>query len=68
MRTTLEIDADLLAQVVDATGASTKRRAIETALKEFLRSEHQRALCQLIGNYDDYGLSLDDLERMRDDH
>jgi Arc/MetJ family transcription regulator len=65
MRTTLDIDADLLDQVMQVTGANTKRKAFEIALREFLRGKQRQELSDLIGNYEDFTLSLDDLEQMR---
>ena len=40
MRTTLDIDGDLLNKVVDATGEKTKSAAVNAALKEFIRRKH----------------------------
>jgi len=65
MRTTLEIDADLLKKIIKNTGVKTKKKAVEIAMKEFLRAKRREELCQLIGNYEDFSLSLEELERMR---
>jgi len=65
MRTTLDIDADLLEKVVKATGKTSKKKAIETALEEFLRARRREELGALIGNYEDFALTLEELERMR---
>jgi len=65
MRTTLDIDAKLLENIVKATKAPTKKKAIEVALKEFLRARHRKELCKLIGNYEEFALTLEELERMR---
>ncbi len=67
MRTTLDIDADLLEKVKKATRAPSKKRAIEIALQEFLRMQRRKELADLIGNYDEFELTLEDLERMRSD-
>ncbi len=40
MRTTLDIDSALLDKVVDATGEKTKSRAVNAALKEYIRRKH----------------------------
>ena len=37
MRTTLNIDVKLLKTVVDATGEKTKSKAVNAALKEYIR-------------------------------
>jgi Arc/MetJ family transcription regulator len=65
MRTTLEIDADLLKKIIKNTGVKTKKKAVEIAMKEFLRAKRREELSQLIGNYEDFSLSLEELERMR---
>jgi Arc/MetJ family transcription regulator len=65
MRTTLDIDAELIKKVVKTTGASSKKKAIEIAMKEFLRAKRREELSQLIGNYDEFALTLKELERMR---
>jgi Arc/MetJ family transcription regulator len=67
MRTTLDIDETLLKQVLEASQARTKKRAIVTALEEYLRLKKKEALRGLIGNYPGYDLSLRDLRKMRDD-
>jgi len=65
MRTTLDIDEDLLKNVIRATGAPSKKRAIETALREFLRAKRLRELSELIDNYEDFDMTLEELEGMR---
>ena len=65
MRTTLDIDAELVETVVRATGSHSKKKAIETAMKEFLRAERRKELSDLIGNYEEFGVSLKDFDRMR---
>jgi Arc/MetJ family transcription regulator len=65
MRTTLDIDASLLDKVQKATGATSKKKAIEKALEEFLRNKRRMELIELIGNWDDFALSLEELQEMR---
>ncbi|MDH7513149.1 MAG: type II toxin-antitoxin system VapB family antitoxin [Clostridiales bacterium] len=65
MRTTLDIDAELLERMVKATGASSKKKAIEIAIKEFLRARRREELSELIGNYEEFDLTVEELERMR---
>jgi Arc/MetJ family transcription regulator len=65
MRTTLDIDDKLLGTVMKLTSASSKKDAIETALREFLRTRRREELSLLIGQYDDFGLSLKTLKKMR---
>jgi Arc/MetJ family transcription regulator len=67
MRTTLDIDAELIEKVVKTTGAPTKKKAIEIAMKEFLRTKRRKELSELIGNYEEFGVTLRDLKKMRKD-
>jgi Arc/MetJ family transcription regulator len=67
MRTTLDIDAELLGKVVKSTGARSKKKAIEIAMKEFLRAKRRKELSDLIGNYEEFGVTLKDLQKMRKD-
>jgi len=65
MRTTLDIDAELIKKVMKATGAPSKGKAVEIAMKEFLRAKQREELSELIGNYEEFNLTLEELERMR---
>jgi Arc/MetJ family transcription regulator len=65
MRTTLDIDAELVETVVRTTGSRSKKRAIEIAMKEFLRTKRRKELSELIGDYDEFGITLRDLDQMR---
>mgnify|MGYP002068727137 CR=1 FL=1 len=65
MRTTLDIDAELIKKVMKATGAPSKGKAVEIAMKEFLRAKQRKELSDLIGNYEEFNLTLEELERMR---
>jgi Arc/MetJ family transcription regulator len=67
MRTTLDIDAELVEKVVKTTGASSKKKAIEIAMKEFLRAKRRKELSDLIGNYEEFGVTLRELKKMRKD-
>lgn len=44
-----------------------KKKAILTALKEYLRYKKIEELKSLIGNYDSFDLNLEDLKKMRDE-
>ena len=61
MRTTLNIDSDLLEKVLDATGEKTKSGAVNAALKEYIRRKHIQEFIDSWGKIivDDY--SNDDL-------
>jgi len=65
MRITLNIDAKILEEVVKATGARTKKKAIEIAIKEFLWAKRREELSKLIGNYEEFAVTLRDLGKMR---
>jgi Arc/MetJ family transcription regulator len=67
MRTTLDIDAELIEKVVKTTGARSKKKAIEIAMKEFLRAKRRKELSDLIGNYEEFEVTLKDLRKMRKD-
>ncbi len=67
MRTTLDIDAKLVEKVVKTTGAPSKKKAIEIAMKEFLRAKRRKELSDLIGNYEEFGVTLKELKKMRKD-
>ena len=62
MRTTLDIDAELIEKIVKATGAPSKKKAIETAMSEFLRAKRRKELSDLIGHYEEFGATLKDLK------
>lgn len=61
MRTNIVIDDDLMAETMRATGAKTKREAVELGLKTLLRLAKQSELRKLRGRLDWTG----DLDLMR---
>ena len=65
MRTTLDIDDELLEQAMKAAGTTTKKKTVESALQELIRAKRREALSKRIGDYKRFGLSLKDLQRMR---
>ena len=67
MRTTLDIDAELIEKVIKTTGAPSKKKAIETAMKEFLRTKRRKELSELIGHYEEFDVTLKNLKKMRKD-
>lgn len=62
MRTNIEIDDQLMAEAMEATGATTKRAAVEEALKTVVRRHRQRRILDLVGAIEWDG----DLDRMRE--
>ncbi|MEW6107856.1 MAG: type II toxin-antitoxin system VapB family antitoxin [Nitrospirota bacterium] len=65
MKTILDIDEDMLRKVMEVSKSKTKKGAIVTALTEYLRLKKREELKGLIGNYKDFGLTLEDLKKMR---
>jgi Arc/MetJ family transcription regulator len=65
MKTTLDIDEDIVKKVMEVSKSKTKKGAIVIALNEYLRLKKREELKELIGNYKDFGLTLDDLRKMR---
>ncbi|TQV64750.1 MAG: type II toxin-antitoxin system VapB family antitoxin [Halothiobacillaceae bacterium] len=63
MRTNIEIDATLMQDVLRATGAKTKREAVEMGLRTLLRLRQQAEIRRLKGKLPWEG----DLEAMRTD-
>jgi Arc/MetJ family transcription regulator len=63
MRTNIIIDDDLMAQAMAATGARTKREAVELGLRTLLRLRRQGEVRGMRGRLDWSG----DLEAMRTD-
>ena len=49
MRTNIDIDDDLMRQAMRATGATTKRAAVEQGLRMLIDVRRQRAIRQLRG-------------------
>jgi Arc/MetJ family transcription regulator len=65
MRTTIDIDEELIHSVMEMAGVRTKKNAIVTALKDYLEHQKVKELKSLIGNYETFDLTLDDLKKMR---
>ena len=67
MRTTIDIQDSLIQEILKTTGAKSKKNAVETALREYIRTIHRKKLASLIGNYHDFALDIADLKEMRDE-
>ena len=68
MRTTIDIDGKLLDSVVDATGEKTKSRAVNAALKEYMRRKHVQEPIDswgeiVVDDYSDDALRIDEERR-----
>ena len=64
MRTTLDLDEQLLADARRLTKSKTKKAVIEEALREFVRARRIEQLRKMIGT-DAIDLTPEDLRRMR---
>ena len=65
-KTTVFIDDKLINEAIKAVGAKTKREVIEKGLKELIKTKNRQALRKELGTYD-LDLSLNELERLRDE-
>jgi len=63
MRTNIVIDEDLISEAIKATGARTKREAVELGLKALIQLKKQEAIRGFRGKRK----WRDDLDRMRID-
>ncbi len=62
MRTTLDIDEELLEKVVDATGEGSKSKAVSKVLSAYIQEVRMKRLLELQGKLD---LDLDDWYEFR---
>jgi len=65
-KTTVIIDDELLDEAMRATGAKSKKEAITTGLQELIRKKNLEAFRRELGTFD-LALSLDELEKLRDE-
>ena len=65
MRTTLNIDSKLLESVIEATGERNKSKAVNAALKEYIRRKHVQELIDSWGKIivDDYSEQAEAAEK-----
>ena len=66
MRTTIDINSELLQEAQRLSNVSTKKALVELSLKTFIRQKKKENLKSMIGNFD-LDLNQDELERMRQD-
>ena len=62
MRTTIDIDDELLAEALEASGCKTKKAAVEEGLRLLIRTRQQACLHKLRGKLRWEG-SLDEMRR-----
>lgn len=63
MRTNIQLDDDLIAEAMELGGLPTKKAAVDSALREFVRIRKQ---LRAVDNLEGIGWD-DDLDAMRDD-
>ena len=70
MRTTLNIDDKLLESIVEVTGERSKSKAVNAALKEYIRRKHVQELIDSWGKIivDDFSEEFDRLDLERQDY
>jgi len=66
MRTTIDINSELIQEAQRLSNVSTKKALVELSLKTFIRQKKKENLKSMIGNFD-LDLNQDELERMRQD-
>jgi len=64
MRTTVDLDEELVREVMDLLGVKTKRQAIRRSLEALVQQKKRERLRAKLGNLD-LDLSLEELEWMR---
>ena len=65
-KTTVVIDEELLQRAMEIIGAKSKRETLETGLRCLLGERTRKKLREELGTFD-LDLSLEDLERLRDE-
>jgi Arc/MetJ family transcription regulator len=65
-KTTVLIDEKLLQTAIEASGARTKKEAIEAGLKVLVKNFNREALRKELGTFE-IDLTLDELERLRNE-
>ena len=63
-RTSLILDADLIAEAMRLTGAKTKTQVVDLALRELVKSVQRRKLQEELGSYK-LTLTPEELQRLR---
>lgn len=67
MRTTVDLDEDLIGEVAKFTGAKTKKDAITAALLSYINMKKREELAAMIGHYD-HGMTLKELQKTRNEN
>lgn len=66
MKTLIDIQDDVMKALLKETRARTKREAVNTAIKEYIRRKRLQRLVSMMGK-NEFGYTLEDLEKMRAD-
>jgi Arc/MetJ family transcription regulator len=66
MRSTIDIDRDLLEEAKELTGAKTKKDVIDISLRELVSKKRREHLAAMFGS-SPLDMSPADLEKMRED-
>ena len=65
MNISVSIDAALIKQVIAVSHSRTRKEAISTAMREYIRLEKRQELKAMVGRYEKFGLTIGDLRKMR---
>ena len=65
MKTTIDIPDDELDQLLQFTGATTKKEAVVKAVQDFNRRQRLSRLAEMLGTVEDF-MDVDELSAMRD--
>lgn len=64
MKTTIDIPEDDLEEVIKHSGASTKREAVVTAIREYNRRRRLSGLAEQLGTFDEF-MTREELDALR---
>ena len=67
MRTTIDINEQLIRDVMKVSRTKSKKEAITVALETYLKEKRRQELKNMIGQYPTFDLTLEQLELMRRD-
>ena len=66
MKTLIDINDELMADLLQTAGTTVKKEAVITAITAYLKQKKREQLAAMIHNYT-FGYSAEDLERLRED-
>jgi len=65
MKTTIDIPGEELQQLLENTGAKTKREAVVTAVRDFNKRHRLAKLAEMLGTFEDF-MDAGELKQMRE--